>query len=122
MLKKKILVVEDHENLLQLHSILLSAQGYEVKGAKDGQEAINAIESSPPDLIILDIGLPGIDGYEVCRHIKSNPQSRHIPVIVVTAKRSKEDLQKIDEVGADWYIPKPFKAAMVIETVQRFLS
>jgi len=122
MLKKKILVVEDHENLLQLHSILLSAQGYEVSGAKDGQEAIDAIGSSPPDLIILDIGLPGVDGYEVCRHIKSNPQSRHIPVIVVTAKRSKEDLQKIDEVGADWYIPKPFKAAMVIETVQRFLS
>lgn len=122
MLKKRILIVEDHESLLQLQSILLSAQGYEVQGAKDGREAIRLIDSSPPDLVILDIGLPGVDGYEVCRHVKSRPESRHIPVIVITARRTREDLQKIDEVGADWYIPKPFKSAMVTETVQRFLS
>lgn len=122
MLKKRILIVEDHENLLQLQSILLVSQGYEVKGVKDGQEAIQLIDSDPPDLVILDIGLPGVDGYEVCRHIKSRLESRRIPVIVITARKSREDLQKIDEAGADWYIPKPFKAAMIMETVQRFLA
>ena len=121
MLKKRILIVEDHENLLQLQSILLSAKGYEVVGAKDGREAINVIDTVPPDLVVLDIGLPGVDGYEVCRHIKARPETRHIPVVVITARKSREDLQKIDEAGADWYIPKPFKAAMVMETVQRFL-
>lgn len=121
MRKKKILVVEDQESLLELESILLSSQGYEVKGVRDGLAALEAVADMHPDLVILDIGLPEIDGYEVCRRIKSKGETRHIPVIMVTARRSREDLLKIEEVGADWYIPKPFKSALVIETVRRFL-
>jgi len=121
-MKKKILIVEDEEILLSLESILLTSKGYEVKGMKDGPSALEAVASTKPDLVLLDIMLPGIDGYEVCRQIKANELTRHIPVVMLSAKKSKEDLVKAEQVGADWYITKPFKSAMVIETIQRFLS
>jgi len=122
MTKKKILIVEDEENLLRLESILLGSRGYEVKGAIDGPSALESVASTKPDLVLLDIMLPGIDGYEVCRQIKANEATRHIPVVMLSAKKSKEDLVKGEQAGADWYITKPFKSAMVIETIQRFLS
>lgn len=122
MTKKKILIVEDEESLLKLESILLTSKGYEVKGVADGQAALDAIESMKPDLVLLDIMLPEIDGFEVCRRIKSNEATRQIPVIMLTAKKSREDMARGEEVGADWYITKPFKSAMVIETIQRFIA
>jgi twitching motility two-component system response regulator PilG len=120
--KKKILIVEDEESLLRLESILLTSKGYNVRGAANGQEALEAIEQEQPDLVLLDIMLPGLDGFEVCRRIKHNPLTKDIPVIMVTAKKSGEDMARGEEVGADWYITKPFKSAMVIETIQRFLT
>jgi len=120
--KKRILIVEDEESLLKLESILLTSRGYDVKGVTDGQAALDAVTSSKPDLVLLDIMLPVIDGFEVCRRIKSAEATRHIPVIMLTAKKSREDMARGEEVGADWYITKPFKSAMVIETIQRFLS
>ncbi len=121
MSKKKILIVEDEESLLKLESILLTSKGYDVLGVPNGQAALDAIEEEHPDLVLLDIMLPEIDGFEVCRRIKSNQQTRHIPVIMLTAKKSREDMARGEKVGADWYITKPFKSAMVIETIQRFL-
>lgn len=122
MTKKKILIVEDEESLLKLESILLTSKGYDVKGAATGQEALDAIERDQPDLVLLDIMMPGLDGFEVCRRIKINPETKDIPVIMVTAKKSGDDMARGEEVGADWYITKPFKSAMVIETIQRFLT
>lgn len=122
MSKKKILIVEDEESLLKLESILLTSRGYEVKGVADGRAALEALHTTKPDLVLLDIMLPEMDGFEVCRQIKSDESTRHIPVIMLTAKKSREDMVKGEEVGADWYITKPFKSAMVIETIQRFLS
>ena len=122
MTKKKILIVEDEETLLQLQTILLTTKGYKVEGVMDGQAALEAVAAMKPDLILLDIMLPKIDGFEVCRQVKANDETRHIPVIMVTAKKSKEDLLMGEQVGADWYITKPYKSAMVIETIQRFLS
>ncbi len=122
MTKKKILIVEDEESLLKLESILLTSKGYDVKGAAIGQEALDAIERDQPDLVLLDIMMPGLDGFEVCRRIKINPETKDIPVIMVTAKKSGDDMARGEEVGADWYITKPFKSAMVIETIQRFLT
>lgn len=121
-MKKKILNVEDEESLLRLENFLLTSQGYEVTGVADGSAALEALVSTKPDLVLLDIMLPGIDGYEVCRQIKANEATRHIPVIMLSSNNSKEDLVKADLVGADGYITKPFKSAMVIETIQRFLS
>jgi len=120
--KKKILIVEDEESLLKLESILLTSRGYEVKGVADGRAALDALAAMKPDLVLLDIMLPEMDGFEVCRQIKGDEATRHIPVIMLTAKKSREDMVKGEEVGADWYITKPFKSAMVIETIQRFLA
>ncbi|NIQ96658.1 MAG: response regulator [Desulfuromonadales bacterium] len=122
MSKQKILVVEDEESLLKLESILLTSKGYEVQGVTTGQEALDAIAENMPDLVLLDIMLPEMDGFEVCRRIKENPQTKHLPVVMLTAKKSREDMARGQEVGADWYITKPFKSANVIETIQRFLS
>ena len=66
--------------------------------------------------------LPEIDGFEVCRLIKENAKTRHIPVVMLTAKKSREDMARGEQVGADWYITKPFKSAMLVEAVQRFLA
>lgn len=121
MAGKKILIVEDEESLLKLESILLTSKGFEVNGAPNGVAALESIRQDPPDLVLLDIMLPEMDGFEVCRRIKEDPETRHIPVIMLTAKKSREDMSRGEKVGADWYITKPFKSAMVIETIQRFL-
>lgn len=122
MSKKKILIVEDEESLLKLESILLTSKGYEVTGVSNGQAALDSLAEDQPDLVLLDIMLPEIDGFEVCQRIKDNPSTKHIPVIMLTAKKSREDMTRGERVGADWYITKPFKSAMVIETIQRFLA
>jgi len=120
--KKKILVVEDEESLLKLESILLTSKGYEVQGVTNGQAALDAIAEEKPDLVLLDIMLPEMDGFEVCRRIKENPQTKDLPVVMLTAKKSREDMARGQQVGADWYITKPFKSVNVIETIQRFLN
>ncbi|MCP3177645.1 response regulator [Desulfuromonas sp. KJ2020] len=122
MSKKRILIVEDEESLLKLESILLTSKGYDVTGVTNGQAALDSLAENPSDLVLLDIMLPQIDGFEVCRRIKENPQTQHIPVIMLTAKKSREDMARGEKVGADWYITKPFKSVMVIETIQRFLA
>ena len=122
MSKKKILVVEDEQDLLTLQSMLLSIEGYTVEGVMDGQTALDVVETMKPDLILLDIMLPEVDGFQVCRQLKSNEATRHIPIIILTAKKSKEDLIMGEQAGADMYITKPYKASMVVESIQRLLS
>lgn len=122
MSKRTILVVEDEESLLKLESILLTSRGYEVVGVPNGRAALDALEKEKIDLVLLDIMLPELDGFEVCRQIKQNPETRKLPVIMLTAKKSHEDMARGDEVGADWYVTKPFKSAKVIETIERFLQ
>ena len=122
MTKKKILVVEDEQSLLTLQSMLLSIEGYTVEGVMNGQTALDVVETMKPDLILLDIMLPEVDGFQVCRQLKSNEATRHIPIIILTAKKSKEDLIMGEQVGADMYITKPYKTSMVIEAIQRLLS
>lgn len=121
MAKKKILVVEDEESLLKLESILLTSRGYDVRGVSNGQAALDAIAEEKPDLILLDIMLPEIDGFEVCRRVKADAATRDIPVVMLTAKKTRDDMARGEKAGADWYITKPFKSAMVIDTIQRFL-
>lgn len=119
---KKILIVEDEESLLKLESILLTAKGYHVQGVATGAAALKAVTENPPDLVLLDIMLPEVDGFEVCRQIKANQQTCHIPVILLTAKKSPEDVDRGKEAGADQYITKPFKSAMVISSIERLLG
>ena len=122
MPKKKILIVEDEESLLKLESILLTSRGYEVVGAADGAVALEQVVSERPDLVILDIMLPEIDGFEVCRRIKQNPETAHIPVLMLTAKKSSQDCDRGMAAGASAYITKPFKSARIVELIQDLLS
>lgn len=122
MSQKKILIVEDEESLLKLESILLSTRGYQVTGVKDGLAALMEIERENPDLVLLDIMMPGIDGFEVCRRIKDNPDTAGIPVVMLTAKKSTADQNRGAEVGADAYVTKPFKSGRIIEIIEGLLK
>ena len=122
MSKQKILVVEDEEYLLKLESILLTSRGYQVCSVKNGRDALECIAKEQPELVLLDVMLPGIDGFNVCRQIKLNPLTSHIFVMLLTAKKGQEDVAMGAEVQADCYMTKPFKSSMVIEKIQMFLS
>ena len=122
MKKNRILIVEDEESLLKLESILLTSKGYNVTGVMDGRSALEEIATNKPDLVILDIMLPELDGFEVCRQIKGNPETSHIPVVMLTAKKSSQDLDRGKQVGADEYITKPFKSAKVMEIIEGLLK
>lgn len=121
-MQKKILIVEDEESLLKLESILLTTKGYHVRGATTGAAALEAAAEDPPDLVLLDIMLPGIDGFEVCQRLKNTPETSHIPVVFLTAKKTPEDEARGRNVGADAYITKPFKSAMVMDTIEELLQ
>ncbi len=122
MQKNRILIVEDEESLLKLESIILSSKGYNVTGVMDGRSALDEITANPPDLVILDIMLPELDGFEVCRHIKENPATKNIPVVMLTAKKNSQDYARGMEMGADAYMTKPFKSPKVIETIEGLLN
>lgn len=122
MAKQKIMVVEDEETLLKLESLFLTSRGYQVCGMHSGNEALECIGTEMPDLVLLDVMMPGVDGFEVCRQIKSNPLTSHIPVVLLTARKGPEDLAKGEAVKADRYITKPFRTVMVLETIQSFLG
>jgi twitching motility two-component system response regulator PilG len=118
MPSKKILIVEDEESLLKLESILLSSKGYSVVGVMDGKAALEEVKINRPDLVVLDIMLPEMDGFEVCRRIKENPATSSIPIVMLTAKKSSNDVERGKQSGAEAYITKPFKSAKVIEVIE----
>ena len=119
--KKKILVVEDEESLLKLENILLTSNGYHAVSARNGTEALKMLERENIDLVLLDVMLPDIDGYEVCRRIKADAVMQKIPVLMVTAKNHSDDIDRGGEAGADWYVTKPFKSANMLNAVKRLL-
>jgi twitching motility two-component system response regulator PilG len=121
-MKRRILVVEDEESLLKLETILLKAQGYDVTGVGDGHEALREMECRRFDLVVLDVMLPDMDGFEVCRRIRGNPVTALVPVIMLTAKKSRGDLAAGRQAGADAYITKPFKAAAVVSAIRQFIG
>jgi len=120
--RKKILIVEDEESLLRLESIILTSKGYDVIGVADGIAAIEQISRSIPDLVILDVMLPDMDGLEVCRKIKNDPFTSKVPVIMLTARKGSKDMERGLEAGADAYMTKPFKSAQLIDMIENTLS
>jgi two-component system, OmpR family, alkaline phosphatase synthesis response regulator PhoP len=109
----KILIVEDEEDILELLEFNLARAGYEVEGVDSGEKALSAIRAHQPDLILLDLMLPGVDGLEVCRAIKRDPALSGVSVIMVTARGEEADIVKGLELGADDYITKPFSPKVV---------
>jgi CheY-like chemotaxis protein len=122
MTKKRILVVEDEESLLKLESILFASKGYAVTAVRDGKSALEALAAERPDVVVLDIMLPDLDGFEVCRIIKQDPELRSLPVIMLTAKKSSQDLERGRLAGADAYLTKPFKSVKVLEVIEGLIG
>ena len=122
MEKPLILIVDDIAQNLQLLGATLNKKGYEIAIAKNGKQALSTIDKIPPDLVLLDIMMPEMDGYEVCKVIKSNPKTDHIPIIFLTGKTETDDVIKAFEVGASDYVTKPFHPAEILARVQTQLD
>ncbi len=114
MNKKQVLVVEDEEDILNLVEYNLSNNGFDVKGVGTGEDALRVATKEKPDLIILDLMLPGVDGIEVCRSLKSGPDTQKIPIIMLTARSEEADVVSGLELGADDYITKPFSPRVLV--------
>ena len=120
-MSKRILVVEDQDDNRRILRDLLTASGYELIEAVDGEQGLAAVEQERPDLILMDIQLPGIDGYEVTRRIKANEALRHIPIIAVTSYALSGDDQKAFAAGCDAYVTKPFSPRELLAKIREYL-
>lgn len=120
-MSSRILVVEDQEDNRRIMRDLLTSAGYEMIEALTGESGVERAEADRPDLILMDIQLPGLDGYEATRRIKANPALRGIPVIAVTSYALSGDEQKAHDAGCDGYVAKPFSPRALLATIRTFL-
>jgi two-component system, OmpR family, alkaline phosphatase synthesis response regulator PhoP len=121
MAEKKVLIVEDDEDVLELIRYNLEKNGYQVETAVTGPIALSMAESIKPELILLDLMLPGFDGLEVCRNLKKDPKTSNIPVVMVTAKGTEADIVTGLEMGAADYITKPFSPRILLARIRAVL-
>ncbi len=118
---EKIFIVEDEPDILEVLTFNLLREGFEVSTAMTGPEGIRAIERELPDLILLDLLLPGVDGLDICRHVRAHSQTQHIPIVMVTAKGEESDVVLGLGVGADDYVQKPFSPKELVARVKAVL-
>jgi two-component system, cell cycle response regulator DivK len=121
-MSKRVLVIEDHEENRRIVRLLLGSVGIEMIEAETGEDGVTAAEKERPDVILMDIQLPGLDGYEATRRIKANPELRHIPIIVVTSYALSGDDVKAFAAGCDAYVTKPFVPRELLATIRKFLA
>ena len=121
MPKEHILAVDDEEDILELIQFNLNREGYKVSTATSGEDALRKVYIKKPDLILLDLMLPDLDGFAVARKLKDDPKKRHIPIIMLTAKGEESDIVTGLELGADDYIVKPFSPRILIARVRTLL-
>ena len=119
---KKILVVDDEIDVVEVVEMLLELEGYKVLKAYDGKEALAAVEKEIPDLVILDIMMPEIDGVEVCRRFRANEKLNNVPIVMFSSKISAYDKKESFEAGADGFISKPFNARGFISGIKTYLE
>jgi len=119
---KTILIVEDNEDNLMVYRTILEHVGYNVIEARDGEEGIARAREEHPDLILMDISIPRIDGWEATRRLKENEETRDIPIIALTAHALEEDREKALRVGCDGYLAKPVEPRRVVEEVKRYVG
>jgi two-component system cell cycle response regulator DivK len=120
-MNKRILVAEDHEDNRQILRDLLASGGFDMIEANDGERAVSAAEESRPDLILMDIQLPVIDGYEATRRIKANPALKAIPIIMVTSYALSGDDAKARQAGCDDYVAKPYSPRQLLAKIRRYI-
>jgi len=121
MSKATILVVDDEEDIRELVELNLRREGYMVLTSETGEQALTLTRTKTPDLVVLDLMLPGMDGLEVCKRLKSDPGLQHIPVVMLTAKGEESDIVTGLELGADDYIAKPFSGKVLVARIRRLL-
>ena len=119
---KKILLVDDEPNIVILLEARLKANGYEVLSAGDGLTALEKAKKEKPDLIILDLMLPKMDGYKVCGLLKKDARYAKIPILMFTARAQEEDRRLGEEVGANAYLTKPFEPEVLLDKIQKLIS
>ncbi|MFA4992483.1 MAG: response regulator [Candidatus Omnitrophota bacterium] len=120
--KARVLIVDDEPGIIEMLTMRLEACDYQVISASDGQEGLDKARTEKPDLIILDLMLPKIDGYKVCRMLKFDERHKQIPIILFTARAQESDIKLGEEVGADAYITKPFEPDILLAKVDQLLK
>lgn len=119
---KKILVVDDEELTTELAKTFLEKHGFEVIIAFDGEDGLNKAQAENPDLILLDVMLPSMDGFAVCKKLKESDDFKNTPILMFTAKGLSSDIEKGQAVGADEYIIKPFSGKALVATIRKHLG
>jgi len=120
--RKRVLIVDDEPHILRSLGFVLDRAGYDVLEARSGPDALTVVQEQRPDLIFLDIMMPELDGYEVCRRIKSSDESASIYIIMLTAKGLEGDRERGLEAGADEYMTKPFSPSRAVQRVRAILG
>jgi len=118
----RVLVVDDEKTIRDLITFRLEYHGHEVEIAQNGEEALEKVKVSKPDLMVLDVMMPGISGYEVCRTLKDNPETQGVKVVLLTAKGGAQDELDGKEAGADGFMSKPFRANFLIEKIDELMN
>ena len=119
---KKILIVDDEKDIVETISFMLKAKGFDCICAYDGEAGLALAKSEKPDLIILDVMMPKINGYKICRLLKFDNNYKNIPIIMITARSQDEDKIIGEETGADEYITKPFEFSDVLDKINKYLG
>ena len=117
-MSKRVLLVEDEANIVVSLTFLLERAGFRVDSETNGQAALQSALDRAPDVMVLDVMLPGLDGFEVLRRLRADPRGKHLPVLMLTAKGQREDRENALAVGADRFISKPFANADVLNTIK----
>ena len=119
---KRVLIADDEPNIVASLEFLMEQAGYEVKVAASGQEALALVASFRPDLVLLDVMMPGKNGYEVCQRLKSDPATREVKVVMLSAKGREVEVAKGLELGADAYVTKPFSTRDLVARIRDMLG
>jgi len=121
-MNKRILIVDDEPNIVAALEFLLQKNGYAVKVAANGEDALAQLDAFKPDLVLLDVMMPKVSGYEVCQRMRAQPQWRHIKVVMLSAKGREVEVSKGMSLGADLYVTKPFSSTELVATIGELLS
>lgn len=121
-MSKSVLIADDEPNIVISLEFLLEQAGYRIRVAHDGQEALEAIQRQPPDLVLLDVMMPRLSGYDLCQRIRENPAWQHMRIVMLTAKGREVEVSKGLALGADAYITKPFSTQELLAQVRDLLA
>ena len=121
-MSKKVLIVDDEPNIVAALEFLLEKNGYQVQVAANGEEALARLDDFAPDLVLLDVMVPKVSGYEVCQRMRAQPKWRDIKIVMLSARGREVEVEKGMSLGADLYVTKPFSSAELVATIGRLLS